>query len=279
MQGAWNNKKILEANQKLMKTIYNRYSPEGLKDFQGQDAATFNDEIEFELNDIDRFATILNTHFNTSKVSTIYQMLALILMTEGSSGKFTSLSLNWYTISHTIADLTVEHYADIALMLGSCKDVESAEVPKLLEEIAIEIFKRGKAEEFVNINLANGLNWLDENCSNAANLVHAFLKRHGHRALKEYDLMSITWGMKPDQVIEMIQTTVKGIITNKKDINVQKKDLADKDIISMLKTPKKRSTRYLQNIFVNQIIISLVYLKLKNRKFHFSQCLISNLIK
>lgn len=84
LQGAWNNKKILEANQKLMKTIYNRYSAEGVKDYR--DAATFNSEIDFELDDIDRYPAILNTHFNTSKVSTLYQMLALILLTEGSAG-------------------------------------------------------------------------------------------------------------------------------------------------------------------------------------------------
>lgn len=76
----------MEANQRLMKTIYNRYSSEGLKDYREQDALQFNSEIDFELNDIDRYPAILNTHFNTSKVSTIYQMISLILLTEGSAG-------------------------------------------------------------------------------------------------------------------------------------------------------------------------------------------------
>lgn len=70
-----------------MKTVYNRYSPEGVKDFH--DAETFNEEIEFELNDIDRYPSILSTHFNTSKISTVYQMLSLILLTEGSAGQLT----------------------------------------------------------------------------------------------------------------------------------------------------------------------------------------------
>lgn len=231
-----------------MKTIYNRYSPEGLKDFHGENATNFNLEIEFELNDIDRFAAILNTHFNTSKVSSVYQMISLILLTEGGSGKFEKLVFLNKVPLHTsifrsLPDMTVENYADIALMLGSCKDVESAEVPKLLEDIAIEIFKKGKAEEFVNINSKVGQKWLDQYCSSAASLVTAFLLRHGHRALKEYDLTAITWGMKPDQVIEMIQMTVKGILSNKKDITAKKKELDEKDIISMLKSPKKRSTR------------------------------------
>lgn len=70
-----------------MKTVYNRYSPDGLKDYR--DAELFNSEIDFELNDIDRYPAILSTHFNTSKVSTVYQMLALVLLTEGSAGKLT----------------------------------------------------------------------------------------------------------------------------------------------------------------------------------------------
>lgn len=128
-------------------------------------------------------------------------------------------------------------------MLGSCKDVESAEVPKLLEEIAVEIYERGKANDFVNVSSAVGMQWLDENCSKAGDLVRAFLRKHGHRALKEYDLIATTWGMNPGQVVEMIQTTVRGILSNKKDLTVKKKELTDSDVISMLKSPKKRSTK------------------------------------
>lgn len=137
----------------------------------------------------------------------------------------------------------MEHYADIALMLGSCKDVESAEVPKLLEEIAIEIYNRGKANDFVAISSLDGIKWLNENCSTAGVLVAGFLSKHGHRTLKEYDLIAITWGMKPDLVIEMIQTTVKGILSNRKDLTVKKTDRTIENIIGKLKTPKKRSTR------------------------------------
>lgn len=128
-------------------------------------------------------------------------------------------------------------------MLGSCKDLESAEVPKLLEEIAFEIYSRNRADDFVQVTPTEGMKWLNENCPTAHNLIGAFLRKHGHRALKEYDLMAITWGMKEDQVVEMIQTTVKGILSNRKDLAAKKKDLTDQDIIDQLKSPKKWSTR------------------------------------
>lgn len=78
----------------MMQTVYNRYSSDGLRDYVGHDASLFHHEIEFELCDIDRYAAVLHTHFSTSKVSTIYQMLALILLTEGSTGKIFRTKLN-----------------------------------------------------------------------------------------------------------------------------------------------------------------------------------------
>lgn len=141
-------------------------------------------------------------------------------------------------------ELTIAHYADIAVMLGSCKDVESAEVPKLLQEIAEEIYRRDKADEFVCVKPSDGVKWLDENCNSAGQLFHNFLKRHGHRALKEYDLIAITWSMEPDRVISMIQTTVKGI-TSMKDIKEPTIDLSDQDTIDMLKSPSKWSTKFM----------------------------------
>lgn len=75
----------METNQKLMQTVYNRYSPDRLKNYREVNA--LSNEIDFELNDISRYPAILQTHFNTSAVSSAYQMISLILLTEGSDGK------------------------------------------------------------------------------------------------------------------------------------------------------------------------------------------------
>lgn len=81
-------------------------------------------------------------------------------------------------------ELTNEHYADIGLLLGYIP-VESAEVPRLLKEIANEIYLRGKSNEFENVSPVEGMEWLETNCISAFRLTRDFLQKHGHRSLKE----------------------------------------------------------------------------------------------
>lgn len=80
--------------------------------------------------------------------------------------------------------MTTEHYADFALMLGFIP-AESAEVPRLLEEIANDIYLHGKSDEFENVSPKDGMEWLDVNCISAMRLINDFLRKHGHRSLKE----------------------------------------------------------------------------------------------
>lgn len=82
------------------------------------------------------------------------------------------------------AELTNEHYADIGLLLGYIP-VESAEVPRLLKEIANEIYLQGKSNEFETVAPLEGMQWLEDNCISAFRLTKDFLQKHGHRSLKE----------------------------------------------------------------------------------------------
>lgn len=75
--------------------------------------------------------------------------------------------------------------SDIALILSSCTDVESAEIPVMLEETTNFIFNSGKHSEFISIDANEGVDWLKTNCSEAYELLQTFLQRHGHRAYAE----------------------------------------------------------------------------------------------
>lgn len=70
-------------------------------------------------------------------------------------------------------------------MLSSCKDVESAEIPMLLEDIARAISKSGKQKEFSLIDVNDGIIWLKDNCKEAHKLFEEFLRKNCHRAFKE----------------------------------------------------------------------------------------------
>lgn len=82
-------------------------------------------------------------------------------------------------------ELSPEYNNDVGLMLSSCKDVESAEIPVLLERIAQCVQKTGKRNEFCSIDAENGVAWLLNHCQKAHELFQDFLKKHGHRAFAE----------------------------------------------------------------------------------------------
>lgn len=142
--------------------------------------------------------------------------------------------------------------------MGSCKDVESAEIPVLLEEIVNSIIRSGKQKVFNAIFAFNGVEWLKRNCPEAFDLLHHFLERHGHRAYAEvsasfryesirklllvfqFDFASTTWNMDPAQVIEMLQSSIKTGSKHKK----AKTPMEDSEIIAALKSPKRQTTRF-----------------------------------
>lgn len=84
----WNNKAKVEGLQKFMKTYSNRYSDENIqKEFKDHDAALFNSEITFELDDCDRFEEVAYVHGYASKASSFTIIIAFIMLMEGKEGR------------------------------------------------------------------------------------------------------------------------------------------------------------------------------------------------
>jgi len=99
-----------------------------------------------------------------------------------------------------------------------------------------------KCDEFETVSPIEGMDWLEVNCISAFRLTKDFLRKHGHRSLKEFDLASMTWEMEPEQIIVMLQATCRSLkfLSNDKK---EKADLTNEQIIKMLKVPKKNFTR------------------------------------
>lgn len=57
----------------------------------------------------------------------------------------------------------------------------------------------------------------------------------------QFDLSSITWGIKPSIVIEMLQRSVKENPSKTRDKASETKSIDE--IVAMLKSPKKNGTR------------------------------------
>lgn len=125
-----------------------------------------------------------------SFVSVTYQMIAMSLLTNGND------------------NFTSDHLADIAILLSSCTNVISTEVPIALGKIAACIRKSGKADEFSELETANldrVMDWLKLNCPPAMEKLQAFFKMHGHRCVHELDFFTEPWELKPDSIINTIQ--------------------------------------------------------------------------
>lgn len=215
---------MVQSLKAKMEKIVNRFSQVNLKQFKAHDAELLHADINFELDDPDRLENAVLVHMKATHGSSFSQIIAMTMLAEGS------------------LDPTAEHYSDIAAMLGSCKDVESAEVPDRLEKICNAIYLSGLSADFIAVAPAEGEQWLNKNCPKAANLLNNFLTRHAHRAIKEFDLKSITWGMNPSAVIAMLQPMCRHL-NDVLTARPMKTELSTAQIIKQLKSPKKSSTR------------------------------------
>lgn len=80
------NKAYLATLTKFIAGYVNRFSPENLIEFKNHDAALFNAEINFEVEDPDRLEEAFFIHSNTSMVSTITQLISMVILSEGAKG-------------------------------------------------------------------------------------------------------------------------------------------------------------------------------------------------
>lgn len=156
-------------------------------------------------------------HMSASQYSSIYQMFLFSALV-GKSKK-----------------LTVQHQADIALILGSISDIESANVPVMIKEIAGKIMLMNKHVEFLDVDSKEGVEWMRENCKTAHNIFEAFMKRHGHRSLNELDYISIPWYMEPEKIVEMIKSNLKVSVEGSSPIS-ESKTTTNAEIIESMKS-------------------------------------------
>ncbi|XP_077282563.1 rifampicin phosphotransferase-like isoform X1 [Temnothorax americanus] len=153
-------------------------------------------------------------HNMASLVSVSFQMIAMSFLTKGNN------------------DFTSDHLADIAILLSSCNNVISTEVPIALGKIAACIRKSGKAKEFSKIETANVMDWLKLNCPPAMEKLEAFFNTHGHRCVHELDLFAEPWVLKPDSIINTIQVLATSI-----EETYVSKTLSVQETVASLKTP------------------------------------------
>lgn len=83
-----------------------------------------------------------------------------------------------------------KHFHDLGLILSSCSNMVSAEIPTALENISDILREESLAEEFSKVKSENGVDWLKLWSPRAENELNIFLKNHGHRVVKEVRILA-----------------------------------------------------------------------------------------
>lgn len=158
---------------------------------------------------------VMDPHMSVSSASTVWNVIVLNVLSHGSE------------------NYQIEHYTDFAKLIGSANGAESGDVPFSLKELAETISKEMDPENFLSLTPEDGLKWLQENSGESSKKFKNFLERHGHRGIKEFDMMAVTWGIKPVEVIKVLQDMLK-VNSSMKEYSREKRA---EDVLDTLSTP------------------------------------------
>ncbi|GFS67091.1 putative phosphoenolpyruvate synthase [Nephila pilipes] len=123
-------------------------------------------------------------------------------------------------------------YSDFSNLVRSPSGVESVSVPQEMQEVANEIVAAIGDKTFSSLSVEEAEKWLRVSTSPAGHKFRQFLKRHGHRCIKETDVRSITWALDPKQLVKLLQDLAA---STKREI--VKEDDSISNIISQLRVP------------------------------------------
>lgn len=149
-------------------------------------------------------------HLVTSSVDNFLKVVTLRVMCDGNPDKLNDC------------------IANMSSVLSQGKDTVSGEVPFSLQKISNLIVNESIANEFSNVDPSAGYDWLKNHSTKAFEALTEFLDRHGCRGIKEFDLISETWAMKPEMIIETLQFLIKAEINspvNRKSVDMNARSL------------------------------------------------------
>uniref|UniRef100_K1QPR0 Putative phosphoenolpyruvate synthase n=1 Tax=Magallana gigas TaxID=29159 RepID=K1QPR0_MAGGI len=139
-----------------------------------------------------------------------------------------------------------EMCSDVAVILSQCQDVYSADVPVAIQGLARSIVASGLEDKFLSGDDQVCVELLSDNSVPAVtDLYKDFMKRHGHRYIREAELMEKSWQTNPERLVQVLMKIIKMKAYQER----QKTSFSIKDTIANLKTPltngEKRSLKFI----------------------------------
>ena len=135
----------------------------------------------------------------------VWKAYELHLLSSSSSGALGPILLG---ILAKGGEPTQAHHATVAEMLAGAKDVESADIAEGAERIVDALLENPEAKKaFASVDAEAALAWLRSPASGEAGLaLERYLRRHGHRAVRELELRQKGWGVDPAPLVASLQS-------------------------------------------------------------------------
>ncbi|XP_065827381.1 rifampicin phosphotransferase-like isoform X2 [Oscarella lobularis] len=117
-------------------------------------------------------------------------------------------------------ELTAEVLSDVAMLLSTCSNVVSADVPSALEKLAESVINtagRRMALKFIGLDAESALVWLKSAGNRVSAAFLSFLDKHGHRCLRENELREQPWGTNPLTLVPVLQALIRSLLNKTGD--------------------------------------------------------------
>lgn len=88
-------------------------------------------------------------------------------------------------------------------------EVESADVPQLIQELGRVLRESPDREKFINMTTEEASEWLLKSDNDCGQKFREFIKKHGHRSVKEFDLYTKPWSLDPSSLVKSLKAAAR----------------------------------------------------------------------
>jgi len=164
----------------------------------------------------------------TNNLPMLDKAWSLHYVSSTQSGSKYSMILNIYSKNKAPQR---EHLEKVAKYFNDIPDIESAQVLKAMDDMAVSMMDIPDIEaKFLNVDVVIALKYLSYEAPEELKKAWGeFIERHGHRGVREGELYETEWAKDPASIIEGIKAKVRMHKENG-DVKMQEKRVADIEV-------------------------------------------------
>ncbi|KAL1466154.1 hypothetical protein MTO96_042911, partial [Rhipicephalus appendiculatus] len=118
-------------------------------------------------------------------------------------------------LTAAIKDLNSAVFGELSKILQGA-DVESAGVPRMIQELASMLRESPDKERFLNMSTEEASDWLLKVENKCGEKFRDFIVKHGHRAVKEFDVYTKPWAIDPSSLVKSLKVAARSPQTENK---------------------------------------------------------------